>query len=234
VRRTAGGLGSLARDAGLLTLIGVLCLAAASASAAPAPTVFRLSISGNAHQKWDHTAGPVPVGDCQQTVRSEAIRDVSLRTAHPVLVRFAGGRILATTVRGLTGTVTLSGANTTTQICGIERTESIADCAQTRRSFKGGTIGLVGPRVGTIGLGPFRNVRLQSASCPREPADVVKAPLGLVPGPLHVRVGTVTNPRIVRITLTASASRRKIYGAPEAGTLEQRAAWKVTLTRVQP
>jgi hypothetical protein len=196
--------------------------------------VFRLSISGTAQQKWDHTSAPVPIGDCQQTVRSEGIRDVSFRTAHPVLVRFAGSRILATTVRGLTGTVKLSGANTTTRTCGSERTESIADCAQTKRSFKGGTIGVVGPRAGTIRLRPVRNVRLGTASCPREPADVVTAPLGPVPGVLHVRVGTVTNPRIVRITLTASATRRKTYGAPEAGTLEQRAAWKVTLTRVQP
>ncbi len=196
--------------------------------------MFRLTISGTAHQEWDHTGASVPAGDCEQTVRSEAIRDVSFRTAHPLVVRFAGRVLAATTVRGLTGTVKLSGANTTTQICGSERTESIADCAQTRRTFKGGTIGVVGPRAGTIRLGPFRNVRLRTASCPREPADVLEAPLGPIPGPLHLRVGTVTNPRIARITLTASASRRKTYGAPEAGTLEQRASWKVTLSRVRP
>lgn len=234
MRRVARGLGGLERNAGFLGLAGALCLAAGSASAAPAPTAFRLSISGTAQQKWDHTAAPVPVGDCARTVRSEATRNVRLRTARPVLVRVAAGRVVSTDVRGLTGTVLLSGANTISDVCGGQRKEAIQDCVLTKRTFRRGRIGLLSTRAGSITLRPVRGVRLRRVNCPREPADVLATPLGPVPGPISISAATFASRRITQITLTASASRHKTYAAPEAGTLQQRSSWTLTFTRVQP
>src|SRR6266508_4960805 len=82
-------------------------------------------------------------------------------------------------------------------------------------------------------LRPVRNVRLRTITCPREPADVVRAPLGPIPGPLRISTSALSNNRITRITLTASASRTKTYAPPETGTLEQRAAWTLTFVRLQ-
>lgn len=235
MRRVAWGLGSLARNAGLLALTGIIGFAASSGAAATAaPSLFRLSISGTTHQEWSYTAVPVQTGNCESTIRSEAIRNVRLRTARPVVVRIAAGRVLPVDVRGLTGTVTLSGANTISEVCGGEHRETIQDCVTSKRPFQGGSVGLVSPRAGSITVTPVRNVRLQRVDCPSEPPDLLRTPLGTVPGPLRVSVDTLANPRITHITLTASASRRKNYAAPERGTLQQRSDWTLTFTRIRP
>ena len=39
---------------------------------------------------------------------------MTFRTKKPVTVRLAGGRVLPVVIRGIAGTVTLGGANTTT------------------------------------------------------------------------------------------------------------------------
>ena len=238
-------MGRLARDAGVLSaaaraavLAGVvLCavLAATSVatetSAAPAPALFKISISGTAHAEWDHTGAPVEIDDCTRTIRSEGIRDVRFRTAAPSVIRVVNGRLSSVTVRRLSGTVVLVGANTTHDVCGPEGREAIADCAKTTRRFGAATIGVVGGR-GSLALRPVRQARLRTSNCPREPADVVRAPLGPIPGPLHVSTATLGNERIVRITLTATRLRRVRYGPLEAGNLTHRSAWKVTLQRV--
>lgn len=172
--------------------------------------------------------------ECEHTVRAEGIRDVRFRTARPVLVRFDGARLLPVRVRGLRGTGTVAGANTVTDICGNGRTQAIQDCVLTKQAFKGGSIGALSARAGSITLRALREVRLQTISCPQEPAEVLAAPLGPVPGPLRLPVAALRNRRIAHVTLTASASRGKKYGSPEDGTLEQRAAWTLTFTRVRP
>jgi hypothetical protein len=78
----------------------------------------------------------------------------------------------------------------------------------------------------------MRLARVRSCTYPREPVDVVRAPLGPVPGLLHVSTANLANERIVRITLTASKTRRVRFGSLEAGTLTHRSAWKLTLERV--
>jgi hypothetical protein len=216
--------------------VGVLAasFAAAHASASPAPSLFKLSIVATAHAEWDHTGVPSPFGDCDRTIRSEGIRTTRFRTAKPALIRVVDGRVLAGTVRGLTGTVTLSGANTVTDLCGPEMKEAIQDCVTTKRSFRAGTMGVVSTQRGSITLRPVRNVRLRTSLCPREPAEVVRPPVGPVPGPLHVSTVTLANKRVTHITLTASASRTLNFGPVEQGVLRQRSAWKVMLERVQP
>jgi hypothetical protein len=172
--------------------------------------------------------------DCEHTVRAEGIRDVRFRTARPVLARFDGARLLPMRVRGLRGIGTVAGANTVTDICGSGRTQAIQDCVQTKQSFRGGSIGALGMRAGSITLRTLRDVRPQTTSCPQEPAEVRAAPLGPIPGPLRIPVTALRNRRIAHVTLTASASRGKNYGSPEDGTLEQRAVWTLTFTRVRP
>jgi len=216
-------------------LIGVLaaCLAAAHASATPAPALFQLSITGTAHAEWDHRGAPVAFGDCERTVRSEGFRDVRFRTSRTTLIRVADGRVLAATVRGLVGTVTLSGANTTTDVCGANVHEVIADCVTTTRSFRGGSIGLSTTRPSTVTLRPLRNVRLRTSSCPREPAQVVRRPIGPLPSSLNVPETALTNTRLTTITVTASASVDTRFGPTETGTLKQRAVWTLKLQRVE-
>ena len=217
-------------------LLGVFVVgnAAAHASAKPAPALFKLTVVATAHAEWDHTGVPAAVGDCEHAVRSEGFRDVRFRTAKPVLIRVVGGRVLAATVRGLTGTVVLAGANTVTDVCGTETKQAIQDCATTRRSFRGGTMGVLSTRPGSVTFRPVRNVRLRTATCPQEPAEVVRAPLGPMPGPLRISTSALANARVSHFTLTASASRRVDYGPLEQGTLKHRSAWKLRLVRVHP
>jgi hypothetical protein len=229
----SGGVHRAARHTVFLGVF-VACLAAAHASAGPAPMLFKLSIAGTAHAEWDHTRAPAPFEGCNRTIRSEGIRDVRFRTNRPTIVRVAGGRLLATTLRGLAGSVTLAGANTLSDQCGAERREAIQDCATTTRSFARGTIGLVGVRPGLLTLRPVRNVRLQTITCPLEPVQVVRAPVGLVHGPLKLSTATLANKRFTHVTLTASISQTTRYGPLEAGTLRQRSSWKFAFARIQP
>jgi len=232
-----GSFGGMNRVARHTLLIGVLVagIAAAHASAEPAgPARFKLSIVGTAHAEWDHTGLPAPSGDCQRTIRSEGLRNARFRTTKPTVVRVVGGRVQAGTIRALTGTVVLSGANTVSDVCGVDRTQAIQDCATTKRSFRGATIGVLSTRAGSVTFRPVRNLRLRTSTCPQEPAEVVRAPLGPIPGPLRISTAALANPRVAHITLTASASRRVVYGPVERGTLEHRSAWKVTFERVRP
>jgi hypothetical protein len=226
--------GGVHRAAKYTVLVGVfaVCITAAHASAKPAPALFKLTIVATGHAEWDHTGAPAAAGDCERTVRSEGFRDVRFRTAKPVLVRVVGGRVLAGTVRGLTGTVVLAGANTVSDICGAETKQAIQDCVTTRRSFRAGTTGVLSIRPGSITFRPVRHVRLRTVDCPQEPAEVVRAPLGPIPGPLRISTAALANERVPRLTLTASASRRVGYGPVEQGTLRHRSAWKLTLVRV--
>ncbi|MFL5982081.1 MAG: hypothetical protein ACJ74D_00280 [Gaiellaceae bacterium] len=215
----------------LLAVLFVACVCATETRAAPVPALFKLSISGTAHAEWDHTGAPVTTADCVRTIRSEGIRDVRFKSAAPTVIRVAGGRLSTVTVRRLVGTVVLAGANTTSDVCGAERREVIADCAQTTRRFGAATIAVAGGH-GSLTLHAVRNARLRASTCPREPADVVRMPAGPIPGPLKVSTATLANERVVRIRLTASKSRRIRYGPIEAGTLTHRSAWTLTLERV--
>ncbi len=211
-----------------------MCFAAAGARAAPAPTLFGLSVAGTAHQEWDHTSAPTMSAECKRSLRSEGFRSVRFRSKKQTVVRVVDGRVLPAEVRSLGGTVTVTGANTIDEICGELETHMIQDCVKSRRSVAAARVSLLGTRRGSITLRPVRNVRLRAINCPREPGDVVRAPLGPIPGPLRISTSALSRSRIARITLTASGSRTKTYAPPETGTFEQRAAWTLTFVRLQP
>jgi hypothetical protein len=203
---------------------------AAHASAAPAPTLFHLSIVGTAHQQWTYTAAPVADGNCTRTETSEGIRTVTFRTK-PVLVELLGGRVRSADVGGLSGTVTLDGANTTDQTCGVDRTQRVADCAQTRRSFAGGKVRVSSPRPGGLAVGQISGPGLTSAACPREPVNVSLRPFGPALKSLRLPRAELMNHRFSRVTLSASATQRTIYGSPESGNLQERTTFKLTFSR---
>jgi hypothetical protein len=228
----SGGVHLAARHTVFVGVI-VACIVAAHASAGPAPMLFRLSFVATAHAEWDHTRAPVQLGGCDRTIRSEGIRDVRFRTATPKIVRATGGRLLATTLRGLTGTVTLAGANTVSDACGADHREAIQDCVTTTRSFGRGTVAVVGERPGSFTLGSVRNVKLRASTCPLEPEQVQRAPVGPIQGPLKLPTATLANKRFAHITVTASATRTTRYGPVEQGTLKQRSRWTFTLERIQ-
>lgn len=220
------------RKIGLLCLLAVPCGAAAHASASPAPTLFRLTIVGTARQEWSFTGAPEVSGDCRRTETSEGIRTATFRTRAPVIVRFAGGRVLPVDVRGILGKVTLGGANTTEETCtGGGGSSKIADCARTRRVFTGATVHAASPRPGVVAFKGIANVRLATAGCPREPADVRRRPLG---PPLNLvrlpKVALMEN-RLARLTLRAIRNRRKVYGSPEQGRLVERVEWTLKFVR---
>jgi hypothetical protein len=167
-------------------------------------------------------------------VRSEGERSVQFRTTRPTLVRVVSGRFLRAELRHVAGTVALAGPNTLNEVCGTTETHTAQSCAKTNRLFSGGTTTVSSPRAGTIALRPVGNIRLRRIECPEEPADLAVTPLGPVPSPLHISVATLNKKRITKITLTASASRRRKYGVPEKGTLVQRSKWTFTFVRVEP
>jgi hypothetical protein len=230
VRRVARGLGSLARNTGLLAFIGITSFAAAGAAATPAPQLFELTISATSVADFDHTGAPSSRLECETSSRAEGFRIVVFRSSRPTLVRFVGGRIQPVVLRGLRGTVKLSGTNTENVVCAGQETHNPQSCSQTTRTFKGARASLSSITSGSISVAPPR-VALRRIRCPLEPKDLVALPLGPGLGPLHVPGATLTNPRTTRITLTASARRTKNYGAPEAGFVQQRTAWRFTLVR---
>ena len=223
----------LRRNAGLLGLLGLTCVAVASAAAAPAPTLFRVAIAGSAHQDWAYTAAPAQLGECSRKEMSEGIRDAKFATKRSVVVRLAGGRVLPVDVGGINGTVLLGGANTTEEQCGVTGTARIADCAQTRRSFANARVRISSPRPGVLTLTPIRNIRLRTSDCPTEPVDVTRRPLGPVPGPLKLPKAALMEQRVSSITLSGSRTQRKTFASPEAGRLEERAEWTLTFVRLK-
>jgi hypothetical protein len=148
-----------------------------------------------------------------------------------VVVRLVGGRVLTAEIRGLTGTVTLGGANTIDERCGAEGTGQIADCAQTKRSFAGGRARISSPRPRAVQIGVVRGVRLRESDCPLEPAEVRNNPLGTRLGVLRLP-DEAREERVSRITVRASRSRRIFFAAPAAGNLREHAEWKLTFVRV--
>ena len=212
-------------------MLALGCGVAARASAAPAPTLFHLKVVGTAHQEWSFTAAPVAEGACQRTETSEGIREVKFRTKKPVTVRLEGGRVLPVVVGGIAGTVTLGGANTTERICGGTGTTQTADCAQTKRSFAGATLRIASPRPGVLDLKTIAKVRLATADCPREPADVILRPLGPLPKLLRLPKAALTERRVARITVGATRTQRKRYGTPESGHLDERSQWSLRFDR---
>jgi hypothetical protein len=230
VRRVARGLGGLARNTGLLAFIGITSFAAAGAAAAPPPQLFELTISATSVADFDHTGAPISRQECETSSRAEGLRIAVLRSSRPTLVRFVGGRIQPVVLRGLTGTVKLSGTNTENVVCAGQETHMPQSCSTTTRTFKSARVSLSSTASGSISVAAPR-VALRRIRCPLEPKEVVALPLGPGLGPLHVSVATLTNPRTKRITLTVSARRTKNYGAPEAGFVQQRTAWKFTLVR---
>jgi hypothetical protein len=221
----------LGRKLGVLCLLGVTCSVAVHASAAPAPTLFRLTIVGTAHEEWSVTAAPVVSGDCRRTEKSEGIRTATFRTRAPVVVRVAGGRVLPVTVRGILGKVTLAGANTTEEVCGEAGTSKIADCAQTRRAFTGATVHAASPRPGVVAFKGIANVRLATADCPREPADVRRRPLGPPLNLVRLPKEALMEQKLASIRLSATRNRRKVYGSPEQGRLVESVEWTLKFAR---
>jgi hypothetical protein len=225
-------LGCLRRKLGLLGLLGVACVAAAHASAAPSPTLFRLTIVGTVHHEWTYTAAPVETGGCRRTETSEGIRTASFRTKAPVIVRLAGGRVLPVDVRGIVGTVTLGGANTTEEVCAGVGNSKIADCAQTKRTLSGARVHAASTRPGVVTLNQITSVRLATADCPREPPDVRRQPLGPPLNLVRLPKAALKERKLSRMSLRASRNQRKVYGSPEGGRLETSAEWTLKFVRV--
>jgi hypothetical protein len=226
VRGVAGGLGRLARDAGVLAVIGSGCFAAAGAAAGAAPgtQVFALTISATVRADFDRT-------DCDAGARAAGIRTARFHSSRTALVRFVGGRIQTVVVRGLTGAVKLSGTNTQSVVCGGTTPSEPQPCTTTTRKFANARVAFSSAGAGSITIRSPR-VALRRDRCPVEPRDFVALPLGPAPGPLHISLATLTSSRTARITLTASARRTKNYASPEAGFVRQLAAWKFTFARV--
>jgi hypothetical protein len=221
------------RHLGLSGTVGIACLLAAHAAAAPPPTLFRLSIVGTAHETWTFTAAPMQDGACTRTEKSEGIRSATFRTKSSALVRLSGGRILPVTIAKISGTVTLAGANTTDKKCGGAGSSKIADCVTTKRSFTGARVRVASPRRGVLSFGAVTNVRLAASICPFEPTEVKRRPLGPSAGLIRLPKQALMERRVTRITLHASRSRRKAYTSPQAGSLIETGEWKFLFVRAR-
>ena len=151
-----------------------------------------------------------------------------------MVVRLSGGRVAPVRIVGIKGTVTLTGANTTDEVCGAGvGTSKIADCAQTTRAFAGASLRVASPRPGALSLARPANVNLSPADCPLEPADVRQNPLGPLTNLLHLPKEALRERKAARITLSARRVQRKTYGSPENGRLEGTASWTFTFVRIR-
>jgi hypothetical protein len=192
-----------------------------------------LTVSGTASAVWDHTGAPTADGECTRTFRTEGIRSVRFKS-RPTRVRIVDGRLQAVVVRGLRGTVTLAGAETTDRKCPDGTGSSqIADCITSKRSFAGGFLRLSSPVRGRLAFGPVRGVRLAVADCPDEIAPVRQAPTGPSPAAIRLPVAKLSHPRTRSVTSRLSFQRTNPFTAPEEGMLQQRVAWTLTFTRVK-
>ncbi len=217
---------------GLPACLGATCLCAAGASAAPRADLFVLTLTGTASAQWDHTGAPTPENGCSKTERTEALRSVRFRSK-PRRARIVDGRLIGVDLRGIRGTVTLGGAETTETTCpdGVGSAE-IRDCVTTRRSFAGAAVHLSSPSRGRLAFGPVRRVRLARVSCPDELAAVLGAAAGLSPNAIRLPLQKLVDPRTRNVVIRVSIVRRVAFAAPEAGQLEQRASWTLTFHRV--
>jgi hypothetical protein len=204
----------------------------AGAFAATHADVYTLTVSGTVSAQWDHTGAPTVDGDCTRTFRTEGIRSVRFKS-RPARVRIVDGRMRAVDVRGIRGTVTLGGAETTDRKCPDGTGSSqIADCATTRRSLTGGALRLSSPARGRLAFGPVRGARLSVADCPNEIALVRTAPAGPSPTSIRLPLDRLSNPRTRKVTSRVSFRRNDPFIAPEEGALEHRIVWTLTFTRV--
>jgi hypothetical protein len=206
-------------------------LASAGAFAATRADVYLLTVSGTASAQWDHTAAPVADGACTMTLRTEGIRTVRFKS-RPTRVRIVGGRVVAVNLRGIRGTVTLAGAETTDRKCpdGTD-TSQIADCIRSTRSFAGASVRLSSPSRGRLVFGPVRGARPAVADCPDEIAPVRRAPAG--PSPSRINLPTrLSHPRTRSVKSRVTFERKDPFAAPEQGTLQQHIVWTLTFTRV--
>jgi hypothetical protein len=179
------------------------------------------------------TAAPVVSADCRRTETSEGIRTATFRTRVPIVVRVVGGRLLPVDVGGILGKVTLTGANTTDEICGVDGTSKIADCARTTRAFSGATVHVDSPRPGVAALKAITQVRLRVADCPREPVDVRRRPLGPPLNLVQLPKETLMEQKLARINVHTTRKRQKTYGSPEQGRLTETVEWTLKFVRVE-
>jgi hypothetical protein len=195
--------------------------------------VFVLTLVATASSQWDYTGAPTPENlVCSKSERTEGLRSVRFRS-RPMRVRIVDGRLVGVDLRGVRGTVTLGGAETTETKCPTgESSAVIRDCITTKRSFAGAAVRLSSPARGRLAFGAVRGVRVALANCPDEITAVRSAPAGLSPSPIRLPLDKLTHSRIGRV-ITRVSSRRVIpFEAPEAGSLEQRASWTLTFDRV--
>jgi hypothetical protein len=205
VRPSASTLGRLRRKLGLLCLVGIACSAAAHASAAPSPTLFRLTIVGTTHQEWSVTAAPVVTGECRR--ETSGIRTATFRTSarHRVLMP------LPVLVRG-SRKVTLAGANTTERRAVWPADQDRRLCADHTSVYQGDRHA-ASTRAGVV---TFKGqLRLATADCPRErqtswagrsvAANLVRLPKN------------ANGAKTGSIKLSATPSRQKVYSSPQQG-----------------
>jgi hypothetical protein len=214
--------------------MGAASLVAAGASAAPGTDLFVLTLTGTASAEWNHTGAPTADNDCTSTEKTEGIRRVRFRS-RSTRVRIVDGRLIAVALRGIRGTVTLGGAETTETTCpGGGGSAVIRDCVTSVRSFAGAAVHLSSPARGRLAFGAVRGARLARVNCPDEVTAVLRAPAGPSPSPIRLPLDKLTNPRAKSVVVRVSGRREVPFGPPEAGSVEQSAVWTLTFKRAAP
>ncbi len=83
-----------------------------------------------------------------------------------------------------------------------------------------------------VAFNGIANVRLATADCPLEPADVVRRPLGPPLNLVRLPKEALKEQKLARINLRATRKRRKVYGSPQKGQLVERVEWTLKFVRV--
>jgi hypothetical protein len=218
---------------GLLGCGIAAALASAAAFAATPADVYLLTVSGTVSAQWDRTGGPTLDGDCMTTLRTEGIRRVRFKS-RPTRVRIVNGRLQRVDVRGIRGTITLAGAETTDRRCPDGTGSSqIADCITSTRSFAGAALRVSSPARGRLAFGLVRGARLSVADCPDEVTAVRGQPAGPSPAVVGLPIERLSHPRTRSVTSRLSFRRTDPFVPPAQGTLQQRVVWTLTFSRVK-
>ena len=215
-----------------VVVVAAALVAVAVAARAPAP-VHRASVTGEVLLQWTYTEPALQVGQCTETTTYDGSQRIVFRTARPsaVTVRGTPGRVrfVPSTAGRIVGTVAAVGTRTVHRDCpGGTGDVDLFDCAPTRRALRRVSVSFSSVR-GAVRL-RARNLPasgVQVCAPPPDTADEAAAVLRSAPGRLVER----NLFQRARATAQGSVNRRRTLRGEQAGTLQERARWTLTLTR---
>jgi hypothetical protein len=231
------------RKFGVFLVVAFLlaCASTTALAAKPKQARFRVTLTGTLTKTWAYTHSEGEPG-CILTTRGSGKWEAKVSTRQATRIRIVavrGGklRFSGSPIRTVAGTTTRSGTHSVTGqgSPNCERQSKTARCAGVRRSFRGGSSGLVNPRRGVLQLGRLRTataIRSFSPPCPEEPSEIrsIQTDLTLATGP--IAAADVFSRDVPRFFVSGDSEQETALSGDIDGTVTERVRWTVTFTRL--